>query len=259
MRYRPINGEPEDVRLGRFIPDDWRHVEQYPITALAADERPTRAPVVIGVNWYSEFDDPKKDDASGEYFVARGGAKTLTTVRGGHCVCLEPGGEPDQDSYRTFYDQGKEGACVGFGWSRCMTILNQGQEYTARWLWDQAKATDEFPETKPGDDQGTTVRAAAEILIKTGHVDWKPAYTDDDYRKRAKYKADLADGLKAFRWATSVDDVHQTLGNPRADELSAVPILNSWGEGYPHRVWLPDDVLERLIHEDGEVAIPTDR
>lgn len=258
MRYRPINTEPEDLRLGRFIPDDWRHVEQYPITALAATERPTRTPVVIGVNWYSEMDDPEKDAKSGEYFIVRGGASTLTTVRGGHCVCLEPGGEPDQVAWQQFYDQGKEGACVGFGWSRCMTLLNGGQRYTARWLWDRAKATDEWPETNPGDDGGTSVRAAAEILKSAGHVDWQDSYKEDDYRKRGNYRPDLTDGIKTFRWATSVAEVHAALGNPRADELGAVPILNSWGESYPHRVWLPDDVLERLIQEDGEIAIPTD-
>ena len=58
MRYRPIDHDPEDPRLGRFIPDDWGHVESYPLTALAPEERPTQSPVVIGVNWYSEFDDP---------------------------------------------------------------------------------------------------------------------------------------------------------------------------------------------------------
>ena len=259
MRYRPINGEPEDVRLGRFVPDDWRHVERYPITALAESRRPTRVPVVIGVNWYREMDHPEKDARSGEQFIVRGGAATLTEVRGGHCVCLEPGGEPDQPAWQVFYDQGKEGACVGFGWSRCMTILNSGQRYAARWLWDRAKETDEWPETKPGDNQGTSVRAAAETLVAKGHVDWQDKYADDDNTERARYKPDVTDGLKVFRWATSVAQVHEALANPRADELNAVPILNSWGEDYPHRVWLPDDVLERLIQEDGEIAIPTDR
>lgn len=261
MRYRPINGEPADPRLGRFVPDDWQHVDRYPITALAAAQRPRQTPVVIGVNWYAEFDNPAEDPKSGEQFIARGGARTLTQVRGGHCVCLEPGGEPDKTDWWKFYDQGKEGACVGFGWSRCMTILNGGQEYSARWLWDRAKEIDQWPETKPGDDQGTSVRAAAQILAKRGHVDWKPDYADDDHVTRAKYRPDVADGiLKVFRWATSVAQVHDALANPRADELGAVPILNSWGEdGYPQRVWLPDDVLERLIQEDGEIAIPTDR
>ena len=32
MRYRPIDKDPEDPRLGRFIPDDWAHVEKYPWT-----------------------------------------------------------------------------------------------------------------------------------------------------------------------------------------------------------------------------------
>lgn len=259
MRYRPIDGEPDDVRLGRMVPDDWRHVEQYPINGLAETARPTRTPVVIGVNWYSEMDDPERDARSGEYFIARGGAGSLTRIRGGHCVCLEPGGEPDKASWQVFYDQGKEGACVGFGWSRCMTILNGGQRYSARWLWDRAKETDEWPETNPGDSDGTSVRAAAEILVRSGHVDWSDAYADDDHLARAGYEPDRADGIRVFRWARSVEAVHHALDNPRADKLGAVPILNSWGDSYPHRVWLPDDVLERLIQEDGEIAIPTDR
>jgi hypothetical protein len=28
---------------------------------------------------------------------------------------------------------------------------------------------------------------------------------------------------------------------------------------YPHRTWMPDDILDRLIREEGEVGIPTDR
>jgi hypothetical protein len=259
MRYRPIGNDPDDPRLSRYIPDDWRHVERYPITALSDDDRPSQVPVVIGVNWYREFDTPVKDEKTGEFFIARGGASSLTQIRGGHCVCLEPGGEPDQDTFYTFYNQGKEGACVGFGWSRCMTLLNKGQRYAARWLWDRAKDGDEWPETKPGDNNGTSVRAAAEVLVAAGHVDWKQAYADDDYLVRAKYAADAKDGIQVFRWAKTVEDVHAALGNPRADELGAVPILNSWGSGYPHRTWLPDDVLDRLIKEEGEVAIPTDR
>lgn len=258
MRYRPMDRDPDDPRLGRLIPDDWEHVEKYPLTALPAEQRPTKGPVVIGVNWYTEFDNPERDEKSGEYFVARGGAGSLTQIRGGHCVCLEPGGEPDPEEWWGFYDQGAEGACVGFGWSRCMSILNQ-ELYAARWLWDRGKETDEWPDTKPGDDNGTSVRAAGDVLSKMGHVDWKDEYADDDYTEREGYRADAADGVRRFRWARSVDDVHRALGNERADELGAVPFLNSWGRGYPHRTWMPDDVLERLMQEQGEVAVPTDR
>src|ERR671915_371695 len=167
MRYRPIDHDPEDPRLGRFIPDDWEHVDKYPFAALPDEARPKQVPVVIGVNWYSEFDNPELDENTGEYFVARGGADSLTQVRGGHCVCLEPGGEPDSDDWYDFYNQGSEGACVGFGWSRCMSILNK-ELYGARWLWDRSKEIDEWPETNPGDNDGTSVRAAGNVLAKTG-------------------------------------------------------------------------------------------
>lgn len=254
MRYRPIDKDPEDSRLGRLIPDDWTHVEKYPLTA-PAEEAPTPRPVVIGINWYAEFDHPQVF-RSGEYFLPK--ADSLTTIRGGHCVCLEPGGEPDPEEWWDFYDQGAEGACVGFGWSRCMSIFNQ-ELYAARWLWDRAKEGDEWPDTNPGDDNGTSVRSGGDVLAKAGHVDWKKEFADDDYTQRGDYSPGADNGLKRFRWARSVDDVHKVLGNESADAHGAVPVLNSWGRGYPHRVWMPDDVLERLMKEEGEIAVPSDR
>ena len=258
MRYRPINRDPQDSRLGRFIPDDFQHVEKHPFGALPAEVRPTKVPVVIGVNWYVEFDNPELDEGSGEHFVARGGANSLSEIRGGHCVCLEPGGEPDPDEWWDFYDQGSEGACVGFGWSRCMSILNN-ELYAARWLWDRSKESDEWPETNPGDNNGTSVRAAGDIMRQAGHVDWKDEFAADDHTGRSGYQPEFEDGIASFSWASSVDEVHQVLANDRADQLGAVPFLNSWGRTYPHRTWMPDDVLERLMNEQGEVGIPTDR
>ncbi len=260
MRYRPIDRDPDDPRLGRFIPDDWRHVETYPLAALPVEERPTQVPVVIGVNWYVEMDAPTQDGGSGEYFIAPGGASSLTRIRAGHCVCLEPGdGLSDRDEWHAFYDQGSEGACVGFGWSRCMSILNREPVYTARWLWDRGKERDQWDETNPGDNNGTSVRAGGEVLAALGHVLWSEDHADDDYTGRAGYQPDLEAGITAFRWAQSVDEIHAVLGNEQADKLGAVPVLNSWGTDYPHRVWLPDDVLDVLIKQEGEAAIPTDR
>ncbi len=214
--------------------------------------------MVIGVNWYFEFGKPELDAKTGEYFVARGGAGSLTQIRGGHCVCLEPGGEPDSEEWWDFYDQGAEGACVGFGWSRCMSILNQ-ELYVAQWLWDRSKEIDQWADTNPGDDNGTSVRSAGDVLAKSGHVDWSAEYADDDHTEREDYRPAADNGIRRFRWAQSVDEVHAVLGNARADELGAVPFLNSWGRNYPHRTWMPDEVLDRLMQEEGEIAIPTDR
>ena len=139
-----------------------------------------------------------------------------------------------------------------------MSILN-GELYTARWLWDRAKEIDEWPETNPGDTDGTSVRAAGDILRKSGHVDWDDEHEGDDHTVRADYEPSSDNGIVRFRWARSIDEVHSVLANDRADELGVVPILNSWGrDGYPHRTWMPDDVLQFLMEEQGEVAIPTD-
>ena len=62
-----------------------------------------------------------------------------------------------------------------------------------------------------------------------------------------------------------VEDAHRAhpvvgvLKSPANDAAGAVRILNSWGRGYPHRVWMPNETLQRLIDEDGEVALVTDR
>lgn len=258
MRYRPMDTDPADQRLGRFVPDDWAHVERYPLTALPGEQRPTRVPVVIGVNWYEAFYRPGRDDSTGEYWVAQN-SSDLGRIRGGHCVCLEPGGSVDTSEWWTFYDQGSEGACVGFGWSRCMSLLN-GERYAARWLWDRAKEIDQWPETNPGDSEGTSVRSAADVLRNHGHVDWdQSSMADDTHTERGRYAPALEDGITRVRWARSVQEVHEALGNPEADRLAAVPFLNSWGDNYPRRTWMPDAVLERLLREDADMAVPTDR
>ena len=139
-----------------------------------------------------------------------------------------------------------------------MSLLNQ-ELYAARWLWDRAKESDEWSETQPCDDNGTSVRAAGDVLSGPGHVDWESDYDDDNCEERRGYTPAADNGIARFRSAQSVEEVHTVLANDKADRLGAVPFLNSWGRGYPHRTWMPDDVLDQLMKQQGEVAIPTDR
>jgi hypothetical protein len=231
--------------LGRRIPTTWTHVDRYPLTATTTPARPV--PVTLGVNWYAAFDEPQRD-SKGRYWIGR---RPLSTIRGGHCVCLEPGDPVDgtlQDytAWWPFYDQGREGACVGFGSSRMMSLLNR-KRYDARWLWNRAKEVDEWPDTNPGDDNGTSVRAAMDVLRAQGH---KPSNGTD---------AKAGEGISANRWARTVAEVLGALQSPASERIGAVRVLNSWGKSFPHRVWLPLEVLQRLLDENGEATVVVDR
>lgn len=225
------------AKLDRKAPTSWEHVQSYPLGALAAAElRPS--PVILGVNWYEAFDAPQLRDDE-RWWIPEG---DLGSIRGGHCLCVKSR-QPDILEWWGFYDQGSEGACVGFGISRAATMMNR-VEYDARWLYHEAQKIDEWP----GEDyDGTSVDAGLQVARWQG------------LRRMRSGVIAQQDGIYAYRWATSVEDVHRAISLPLADDLGAVPLLNSWGTYWPHLVWMPDGVLDRLLREDGEAAVITDR
>ena len=91
------------------------------------------------------------------------------------------------------------------------------------------------------------MRAGLDILRKRGHCEVDNGRTSPEA---------IGEGIKANRWARSIDDVLSTLGYTGLDY---VDVLNSWGRRYPHLTRMPATVLERLWKEDGEVGIVTDR
>jgi hypothetical protein len=239
--YQMRNGSTvPDPRLGRLAPTDWRHVEQWPLTALAP-VIPVGGPVVIGVNWYDAFDHPVQRREHGRAVWTIEG--DLGRVRGGHCVCLEPATLRDADGWHGFYDQGREGSCVGFGCSRMSSLVNR-KRYDARWLYLEAQKVDEWPGEAY---DGTSVRAGMDVLRDRGHRPVRGGH--------AGFPA-AGEGISANRWAGSAGEVLEALGTPGRDYVT---VLNSWGVSYPRRVRMPAGVLDRLIREDGEAAVPTDR
>lgn len=243
--------------LGARLPVEKPYAEKFPLSALPATAIP-RVPVTIGVNWYTNFDTPvaRTFGTLVRYFV--GQTKTLGSVRGGHCVCVKSGNYSDPLGWWDFYDQGSEGACVGFGSSRMMSLLNR-KRFDARWLWDIAKTVDPWPETNPGDDEGTSVDAAMQVLRARGHVPWSSTYLGRTWDVRDTEQPVSSEGVGSYRWATTIDEVRAVLQSSLNDQLQAVPFLNSWGREYPHVTWLPYPVLERLLAENGEVALVVDR
>jgi hypothetical protein len=233
--------------LGRRVPSSWEHVDSYPLTAT-----PTKpVPVTLGISWYTAFDSPERD-SQGRWWVGRN--QNLGTVRGGHSVCIPSGGTSGNEptAWWGYYDQGSEGACVGYGSSRMMSLLNRSR-YDAHWLYKQAQQVDEWP----GDAySGTSVRAAMDVLRTLGHSRVLGGVQE---RIGTDPRVRLEDGISENRWATHVDQIHQVIQSPTADRLGAVPFRNSWGRSYPKQVWLPDMVMQRLLSEDGEATLVSDR
>ena len=233
--------------LGRNKPPDTVHIEKYPLTALEAP--PTKVPVPVGVNWYSAFDRPAQG-TDGRWRVTLG--STGGTVRGGHCFSFEPPGEPDTERNWTFYDQGSEGACEGFGHARAMTLM-KGQLLDAWWLYDDARRDEgTYPE-----GEGATNRHACAALAKWGVHTVKAEYPGGPPAviERVAWKENVPGfEVASYHWASTVEQVIASLGFPStANEL---PFLNSWGRGgYEHRVWMPVDVLARLLSEEGEASV----
>lgn len=233
--------------LGAKFPKDRSYMEKYPLTA---DTLPSVAqPCVLGIPWYSKFDVPVKDNWQ-RWWIGRT-TNNLGYVRGGHAICVQPGDASALDWFFwwRFYDQGAEGACVGFSLSRALSLMNRST-YDASWLYHRAQATDEFDDTPPA--EGTSVNAGCGVLLKEGA---RRRLSDGSFAPPA-----LASGIKAYRWAKSVDDIHAVLKHPTADKLGAVPLLNSWGTAYPRKVWIPDATLDRIVFQEyGECAVLTDR
>jgi hypothetical protein len=232
--------------LGARIPEDKPYLEKYPLTAATLPS--TATPGVLGIPWYSNFDVPKKDNL--RWWIGRG--TNLGYVRGGHAICVQPGDASALDLWLwwRFYNQGSEGACVGFSLSRALSLMNRSR-YDARSLYLEAQKIDEYPETPP--EEGTSVNAGCKILKTKGAKRY-----DSTTGKFLPWN--INSGISAYRWATSVEDIHAFLKHPTADKLGAVPLLNSWGTAYPRKVWLPDETLDRIVfQEGGECAVLTDR
>jgi hypothetical protein len=238
--------------LGRNKPSDLSHLDKYALRDLPT-AAPQGVPVVIGVNWYENFDTPEADASNPNmWWIGRG---NLGGIRGGHCVCLKPGERPDPIRYYNFFDQGREGACVGFGTARAASLIER-RLFNPWWMWDHAKMVDEWGDTNPGDDNGTSVHAAFDVWRTRGFARYARNQANMSVEERDALAPDSSFRLRENRWATSVDEVLTVLNMPRATKLGAVPMLNSWNGDFPHIAWIPGETLERLRQEDGEFGVP---
>jgi hypothetical protein len=247
-----------ETQLDRLPSATTEHLEKYPLTLATLPSVATS--MVAGVNWYENFDDPQEMKIRGRtrWVIGYG---SLRGIRGGHAICLRNQQIRDSPHWWAFYDQEAEGRCVEYAVNRVMTHANRRRyDITSRWLYWQAQRLDEWPGgSYPGADpqyEGTSVRAGLEVARTLGMLRSRPygeTISPDESDKLVRY----GDGVAAYRWATTWDMVRTALNIP--DWLPGVPVNNSWGLSYPAEVVLLDEVGERLLNEDGEFGIVTDR
>jgi hypothetical protein len=269
--FRRGTGARGEQPLGRREPTDFQHVEKYPYSAVAP-ETVTHVERVLRLPWW-----------------------------------------------QWSHDQGREGSCVGHGVSmeRAITNIAQakalglakaGRRYNPIDLWNEAKKIDEWPDTNPGDDNGTSVRAAYDVarnegLVRVTFMRMGPDGVPVPFQPKARSKDE---GVSSNRWAKTTDEMRTSIANGvpvaigvnwysnfdapvskpnsaggteswigqgdlghvrgghcvclygASDERQAFKVKNSWGREYP-LVWLPYATMQRLLDEDGEAAIVTDR
>lgn len=221
--------------LGWRPPADRSHEKTYALTTAMPY---AACPVVAGVPWYTAFDTPVKG-SDGWWWI--GTNADWGSVRGGHAICLRPPSLTDLVSAWDHYNQGQEGACVGFACSRAASLMNR-RLYDGFSLYRVAQTRDPWPGEAYS---GTSVNAGLNTLRIDGA--WR-------VRKGVVSGPHSEDRIVSFLWARTSNDVVLALQTVEP----FVRVLNSWGRGYPREVRLPVPALARLLREGGEFGVPTD-
>ena len=145
---------------------------------------------------------------------------------------------PNQKKYQGFSDQLNEGACVGFGESIAMSILNR-RLYDPWWLYREAQIIDPWPETPP--EAGTDLASGFDVLRTRGH---RRIYAGESKPPK------IDEGIVAVnRWITSVDEGRAALAN-KIPAVDGIAWFDAFYEPIQRRVkvngryrteyWLPE-------------------
>jgi Papain family cysteine protease len=183
-------------------------------------------------------------------------------------------------------DQGREGACVGFGWSHELaaspaTVRRLTDSY-ARDVYKEAQRIDQWP----GEDySGTSVLAGAKVCLARGFMDeYRWAFSIDDVLRALSWEGPVVIGIdwmdSMFRPRPSgLLDVrsgsvagghcltilgHSMKGRLRGEKprpIHVVRLRNSWGSDWGRNsdCYMRVEDLEWLLDRDGEACVPVGR
>lgn len=173
----------------------------------------------------------------------------------------------------TWLDQGKEGACVGFGWTNelgATPIRYKIDQALAQRIYQRARQLDDWE----GEDyDGTSVLAGAKAATEYGFLkEYRWAFGLHDVLIALSYKGPVVLGVNWYegmfdtdangfiRVAGDLSGGHCILAYAIDTNEKTVTLRNSWGrewgtEGSCKLTWAD---LERLLAEQGEACLPID-
>lgn len=140
------------------------------------------------------------------------------------------------------HDQHEEGSCVGHGVVMERAIANSlqarresGRTKTFRYdpigPWNRGKARDPWPDTNPGDGQGTSVDAVYSDVKDNGLCRVRTMKIKDGLVVPVGLgAADVSAGVETFRWARTVDEMRTGLS-----EGLAIAIGVDWYTSFDRR------------------------
>lgn len=172
-------------------------------------------------------------------------------------------------------DQGREGACVGHGWTGELTARPKpckidGPDAYAHALYKEAQQIDAYP----GDAySGTDVLAGAKVLAVRGLIkEYRWAFGLQDVLLAIGYKGPVVLGIPWYESMYSAPNGVLTVSGRKVGghcilargvnmKTRSVLLRNSWGVdwGQGGDAWIGFDALDGLLNDGGEACVPVYR
>lgn len=260
-----------DHPLGRLTPTDFEHVDKYPYAALGLPTIELASRTLTLPGWLASHDQGREGSCVGHGIVLE---RAVTNAMQKKAAGVYPFSRYDPidvwdraktlDEWDVTNPGDNNGTSVRAGYQGCrdaglrpvhrMTLENgiptPGGESDLSLEWGVTV----YRWATTVDEVRTVLAAGQAVVIGTN---WYTGFDKPTRGTRSYWlpNVETAAGLAALG---TIRGGHCVTLTAVSDTRQAFKLINSWGRSYP-AVWLPYPTLERLLTEDGEVALVTDR